>query len=221
MSDREFLPYVRALARPLDSRWSAGLAPTVGPEQAPLQYSHLLQWLQVADPGNLFLQVWKLGASQAGSAYGENIQRWRPVGGIGVVPGGRPPQRLTEEMAMNIAAAGLAGEEPPLASHPVAHVSGGAEAVPHAVDALFGSGIVLQIWCPAAPAVWARQTQAVYQPTVTDPLFKRERFYAPLLTPGIAEQASDDDLDKWLCGATAYLREAPGEKGVLLLRRHL
>ena len=221
MNDRELLQVSRPLARLPESQWACRLLSTFPLGEAQLRYDHIVQWLQIPQSSEVFLQVWKLGESPAGAAYGGNIQRWLPVNGIGLVPGGRPPQRLTEAIAMDIAAAGLAGEEPPLSSHPVVHVSGGADAASHAVTTLFGTGLVLQMWFPSAAHInWARQTKAVYQPTVTDPLFQRERFYLPLLTPAIAEQASDDDLDRWLCGATAYLRETPGEKGVLVLRRN-
>ena len=219
MSDRDNLVEARPLIRPRESRWAGSLLPAAAPDQAQVTYGSVLQWLRPPSSTEVFLQIWKLGDSPAGAAYGENVQRWRPMAGLGIVPGDRPPQRLTEAIAMDIAAAGLAGEEPPLASYPVAHISGGSEAAAHAVATLFGTGMVVQMWFPEAGTGWAKQTQVVYRPRITDPLFQRERFYAPLLTPAIAGQASDDDLDRWLFGATAYLREAPGEKGVLLLRR--
>ncbi len=76
---------------------------------------------------------------------------------------------------MDCAAAILANEEQPLAAGPGAAC--------HAAETMFGTEMVLQMMFPRNAHVdWAKCSQRVYQPTITDPLFQRERFYVPLMT---------------------------------------
>lgn len=207
--------------------WKAGLIPIPDTPEAMKDLRTLLaDWTRIISErhrlnGESFLQIWKMGAKGSGPVYANHIQRWLPVHGIGIWPGRRPPQRFTEEIAMDCAAAGLANEEPPLPSHTVAHVSASPEAAEHAALVMFGSEMVLRMWFPRdLHAGWAQRSQQVYQSTITDPLFQRERFYVPLFDVSLLEQSSDELLDEWTCGAVLYLREDPESKAVLLLCRY-
>ena len=206
--------------------WNAAIVMAAAGESKLEMFARVKAWCHRLEMrhrlhSELFLQVWGMGGTEGGKAYTHNVQRWLPVRGLGIWPGRRPPQRMDERIAMDCAAAALAKEEPPLASHPVVHVSGGEVAAMEAAAAVFGSGMVLQMWFPeAARSEWAQQSQAVYAPTIRDPLFQRERFYAPLFDASLVQSSSDAELDTWTCGATAYLREDSEAKAVLLLCRH-
>jgi hypothetical protein len=207
------------------SRWEAATvaAPQSADETQQLQVT-INEWLgsRMAEPctREVFLQVWRLGATPAGKLYSANVQTWLPVRGLGIWPGRRPPQRMTEEIAMDCAAAGLAGEEPPLPSHPVAHVSGGEAAANHAFRSVLGHGQAVAMWFPSSVhASWYTRSREAFQAGIQDPLYQRERFYLPLFDLELLESGTDEQLDKWTLGASAYLREDPSSETLVLLTR--
>ncbi len=169
----------------------------------------------------VFLQVWKLGAKGAGGLYGENVQRWLPARGLGIWPGRRPPQRMTQEIAMDCAAAMLANEEQPLASHPVAHVSAGPQAGEHALRTLFGTELTVQmLFGPEERTRWPEKSRESFVPVISEAAFQRERFYLPLFDAALLEGATGEQLSSWTCGASLYLRESAEDKAVLVLSRY-
>ena len=229
MPDFDLAKLLRPLHLPFASMWeAASLEAPSSPEGARDVLIQLTEWLKKSEveqhrSAELFLQMWKIGAGSGNSAYAGNIGRWLPRRGTGVWPGRRPPQRLTAEIAMDCAAAVLTKDEQPLASYPVVHVSAGREAGEHALHTLFGGQMTVQLMFPdeEASAGWALASKNVFLPTITDSAYRHERFYLPLFDGALMATATDDQLDRWMCGATGYLRESPEDKAVLLVFKRI
>lgn len=168
---------------------------------------------------HVFLQTWKLSVEGAADLYRQNIAHWLPSIGIGIWPTRRPPQRQTRAIAMDCAAAVLAGDEVEMPAHNLAHVSNGDKAAAHAANVLLGTGMTVQIFSSAEFPDFSERGKRVFLPAITDVSMKRFRFYVPLLDGATLAAATVEQLEDWLCGASLYLRESPEDKGYLVISR--
>lgn len=216
-----------ALALQHATDWQAALIPAPQtPEQAASMLETLTEWGQQvsAQPPScteVFLQVWRMGAAKAAAKYAQNLQRWWPMASFGVWPGRAYPQRATQEMAMDCAAAVLTNEELPLAAHSVAHVSAGPTAGKHALDTMFGLGMTVQMVFTSAQLAsrFPETSRSIFRSAITDTAFQNERYYLPLFDAALLARSTDAELDHAMCGASIYLRESPEDRSVLILRR--
>jgi hypothetical protein len=167
----------------------------------------------------VFLHQWKLHLENTGDLYAEHLQEWRPQLGMGMWPDRKPPARWNQETFADASAAVLSGGEPALNSYGLVHLSGSTPARSQAAKALFGNGVLMQIFSDLEFSDLQNQTRAVFLPQIVDRSFRRERFYIPLLQASTACNASAVQLDRWLGGSFLYLRESWEDAAIFLLCR--
>jgi hypothetical protein len=88
-----------------------------------------------------------------------------------------------------------------------------------ALAAMLGTGVALEIVMPAGEEAFLKQSRALLLPPIREPGFRRYPFYIPIVEPGAMEPASSKQLDRWFCGASAYIRESVEDKGILIASR--
>ncbi len=168
----------------------------------------------------VFLQFWKLSAQSGSDVLAANSAAWNPEYGLGLWPGGRPPQGWNETLAMDAAAAIIRGDEPELPAHRLLRLRASADELEEAVDELRCLGVTVQTFSMQPPAVVDTAARTQYLPVLSDPRFQRQDFYLPLVDcKTLARARTGQQLATWLCGIDLYVRESPEDSGVLIVSR--
>jgi hypothetical protein len=167
-----------------------------------------------------FLQIWKISVEGSPALYEANLATWLPSVGLGVWPNRKPPQRPSQETAMDAAASIFSGEEPELPAYHLVHISAGHKAAEHAADKMLGQGMVQQLFSAKSFNEMRAQGKKYFVETILEPSYKRASFHIPILElAAFGSNATSDRIEEWMCGADLYLRESAEDKGVVILSR--
>ena len=170
--------------------------------------------------GETFLQSWRLATEGTAPLYEANISHWLPSVGLGVFPNRCAPARMTREAAMDAAAAMFARQPADLPAYRLMHVSGSGNASTHAIKTLLGQGIVQRLWAPHAWPATKQLGKKAYLPRIMEPSLRRAAFHIPVFElSAFTSDVTTPQIDEWICGAQAYLRESEEDGGLLLLSR--
>ncbi|SRR6266498_3547237 len=161
----------------------------------------------------VFIQMAHLHLGDGGARLSRNARDWMPQMGLGVWPDREAPALYTPEEIQNV----KQDEKPRTLMHQVFRVSAPAPARKKAMDVMLGLGTMIQI---APNETWddfrARTTE-VLLPPIEEPSFRFFPYYVPLLDKHSVVSVKSVDLQRSLCGATAYIRESVEDKGILVV----
>jgi hypothetical protein len=167
-----------------------------------------------------FLQLWNLGPDNGGSILQQHMASWQPEFGMGVWPTREPPQGWTETSMMDNAAAVLLGEEPEMPNHRVLRLQSDRAVQQQIASLLRGYGTLIQVQTRLSLNEFLQNAEKLFLPRITEARFQSEPFYFPLLDVATLNAAATlAELDRWMCGATLYVRESAVDAGVLILAR--
>jgi hypothetical protein len=158
-----------------------------------------------------FLQLTQLhlgDGSQRVSAHG---REWMPSMGLGVWPDRDAPHGWTNDELQSL----VPGETLRPMMDIVLRV-GVQNKGNDARDVMLGLGTVLQ-FVVSDPDQFLRAARALLWPPIKDPSYTAFPFYVPLFELRAVSGASESDLEKWLCGARAVIRESPEDSGILIV----
>ncbi len=165
-------------------------------------------------PSEVFLQTNRLG--KLGSArLARHAREWMPELGLGVWPDQPPPALPTAADFEDLGPQ----EKPRPMMYEVMQITGEASTKQLALAAMLGTGAVLEAVTPAGGETFLEQTKALLLPPIKEPGLRRYPFYVPILERKTLESAGPEQLDKWFCGASAYIRESAQDKGILIVSR--
>jgi hypothetical protein len=159
-----------------------------------------------------FLQLTQLhlgDGSQRVSAHG---REWMPSMGLGVWPHRDPPHGWTKDELQSL----VPGETLRPMMDIVLRV-GAQNKGDDARDVMLGLGTVLQFVIPSDSDQFLKAARALLWPPIKDPSYTAFPFYVPLFELGAVSGASESDLETWLCGARAVVRESPEDGGILIV----
>jgi hypothetical protein len=165
------------------------------------------------------LQTWKLGPDSGTDVLTQHHREWRQELGLGVWPARVPPRGWTEENMMDAVAAVFRGDEPELPSHRVLRLRPKSAAGELATHDLRGFGAQIDIFSKNSPQETDQQCKTYYLTRMEQERFREEDFYIPLLDRRSFAQASQDNLEHWMCGIDFYMRESAEDRGLLLISR--
>ena len=121
---------------------------------------------------------------------------------------------------MDAAAAMFAQQPTDLPAYRLMHISGSGEAPAHAVRTLLGQGIVQRLWTPDAWPATRQLGKETYLPRIGEASLRRAAFHIPVFElAAFPSVVTAPQIDEWMCGAHAYLRESEEDGGLLLLSR--
>ena len=217
VSGVKFRISTKALAGP----WAAGLIPLSGfpaaeAEIAPVRdflgrvVAHLVERHRAAL--ETFVQLTTLHLDDGARRVSANGREWMPSMGLGAWPNREPPHGWTQEELQAL----VPGEKLRPMMDIVLRI-GVLQKGDAARDAMLGVGSILQFVVPPVPDQFLSATRALLLPPITDPCFTSFPFYVPLFELKAVEAASEPELNGWLCGAHACIRESPEDSGVLLI----
>jgi len=165
-------------------------------------------------PSEVFLQTNRLG--KLGSArLSRHAREWMPELGLGVWPD-QPPPALPSAADFE----DLGPEEKPRPMmYEVMKITGEASTKQFALAAMLGTGAVLEAVTPDGGEAFLKQTKALLLPPIKEPGFRRYSFYVPIIEIKSLGAATAQQLDSWLGGASAYIRESVQDQGILIIAR--
>lgn len=162
-------------------------------------------------PSEMFLQTIHLG--KVGSTrLTRHAREWMPEVGLGVWPDQPPPALPTQADFQDLGP----GEKPRPMLYQVMRIMGEAATKRQALAAMLGTGVALEVVTPAGGEAFLKQSRALLLPPIREPGFRRYPFYVPILERTAVESATPEQLNKWFCGASAYIRESVEDKGILI-----
>ena len=163
----------------------------------------------------VFILVPQLVNGDAGSRLSKHGREWIPALGLGVWPDRGPPTVWTKEDFENLGF----GDMPRTLMYQVFRVTTGPEARENARNVMLGAGTVIQMMTSAGSEALLQAGREVLLPPIQDPAFTSFPFYMPLLEGKSFAGAKAEQLDRWLCGATVYVRESAEDQAILIASR--
>jgi len=170
---------------------------------------------QLGLSSEIFVQVEQSDDPEARALYNRHAPEWIPEIGLGVWPDREPPHPWSKEEFMNI----VPGEKPRIPMHQVFRITESEHAKQAACGILLGFGPIVEIMTPFDGDGFLQMCTSVFLPPIEDPAFTCFPFYIPLLERKTLTSATSEQLDAWLCGAKAYIRESFEDKGILIASR--
>jgi len=162
---------------------------------------------------HVFLYISSGANPAAAPMLSPHARRWMPELGFGVWPARNPPSLWTREDFDKLEPG---GQLRPLAEL-VFRITTDDAAKDHARSVMFGTGAVIEVQTRDDGATFTQRGTQLLLPTIQDEAFKSYPFYFPLLDGAAIAAASYAQLQGWLCGAGAYLRESIEDCGVLVV----
>jgi hypothetical protein len=158
-----------------------------------------------------FIQFTQLHLGEGAKRLSSRGPEWLPRQGLGVWPDREPPHSWTIEELRDL----LPNEKVrPLMDILLRVTSTGKQ--DEARDVMLGLGAVLQFVVPDKEA-FITAARTLLLPPITDPSYTAFPFYVPLLQGESITSARPDQLETWMCGAHALLRESPEDQGILVV----
>lgn len=207
----------------LKTGWSGYLLPlsafpTPETELAPIRQfvGTVATLLAKQRPGDLetFIQLTQLHLGDGARRVSEHGREWMPVMGLGAWPDREPPHGWTQEELYSL----VPGEKLRPMMDIVLHLTGAGKGN-GARDAMLGLGTVLQFFVPTGRDKFLAAARNLLWPPIKDPSYSSFPFYIPLFEAKSISGATESQLESWLCGAHAFIRESYEDKGVLIFAR--
>lgn len=164
-----------------------------------------------------FIQFRSLHLADGSSRVSSNGRAWMPAMGLGVWPDREPPTRWTMEELRDL----MPGDKVRPLMNIVLRVTTSLEAREQARNAMLGMGTILQLVTLSENGDFLSAARALLKPSIKDPSYTSFPFYVPLLEAKSVLHAQASQLDAWLCGANAYIRESPEDSGILIVSKSL
>jgi hypothetical protein len=87
----------------------------------------------------------------------------------------------------------------------------------NARDVMLGLGTMLQFFVPGDGGEdFLGAAKRLLLPPIKDPSYTSFPFYVPLFQAKSITEAKETQLETWLCGARACIRESPEDQGILI-----
>lgn len=160
----------------------------------------------------VFLQSAQIRLLDGSSRLSDHAGEWKPKLCLGVWPDRPGPTRWTREELEALAV----GEEPRRMMYTALYLSGPARAREGACDVMLGLGAIVRIMRTAGNDRYPAKIKEVLKPIVQQKPFSNFPNFMPLFDCKSMSSFSPDQLDKWLCGATVYIRESPEDNGIII-----
>jgi hypothetical protein len=165
---------------------------------------------------DVFIQVARLHIGDGSYRFASHGGEWMPEIGLGVWPDREPPRLWTTNDFMDLGP----DERPKRLMYQVFRVSTSVESRENARDVMLGLGCVLQILTADDTPALLRKAKETLLPPIKDRSFRAFPYYVPLLDRNSFLAAkSSEDLERWLCGISVYIRESFEDNGLLILSR--
>jgi hypothetical protein len=158
-----------------------------------------------------FIQFTQLHLGDGAKRLSSRGREWLPRQGLGVWPDREPPHGWTIEELQDL----LPNEKVRSLMDIVLRITSPGKQH-EARDVMLGLGTVLQFVVPDKEA-FLSTARNLLLPPITDPSYTVFPFYVPLLRGASITGARPDQLDTWMCGAHALLRESAEDQGILVL----
>jgi hypothetical protein len=209
---------------PAPPPWEAFLLPVSGfpvPEQ---ELSPVRGWLVKLTAAlakewglsvEVLIQLSQLHLGDGTVRLSDHGREWLPAVGLGVWPDREPPTLWTPEYFGSLGP----GEMPRPAMYQVLRITTEPESRKNARNVMLGLGTILQILTPDDSETLLHKTRAVLHPPIKDPSYTCFAFYVPLFEAVSLRAATAEQLDKWFCGASVYIRESSEDTGILISSR--
>lgn len=199
-----------------------GLSGFPAPEDELAPVRNVLQRLVGAFRGEAasletFIQFSSLHLADGPARLSSHGRAWMPAMGLGVWPDREPPTRWTMEELRDL----MPGDKVRPLMNILLRVTTPLEAREQARNVMLGLGSILQFVTKSADETLLASARALLRPAITDPSFTSFAYYIPLLEGKSVVRANVSQLDAWSCGAIAYLRESPEDKGILIISKVL
>lgn len=164
----------------------------------------------------VFIQFNQLHLADGARRFGSNAPNWRPKLGLGVWPDRDPPTLWTTEEFQKL----QPGEKMRPMNYKVFQIRAPGGMPGQARDAMLGLGTVVEIVTAGGSEALLDQTRKRFLPHIKEPAFRNYKFYIPLLDRKSVEAANiagNGQLEDWLCGAAAYIRESAEDRAILIV----
>ncbi len=169
--------------------------------------------LQGAAPSQFFIQIEDLAKKGGAALLSAHGVDWIPMQGLGVFPNRKPPTLWSwKDFFLK-----LRGAPSRVLIRYVFRVSAGPEARDSARREMTGRGVGLEVFLNEDVDAWLAKTRATLLPAITEATFRAQPYFVPLLDSESLAEAQPGQLEAWLGGATAYVRESPSDQGLLIL----
>jgi hypothetical protein len=160
-----------------------------------------------------FLQYSQIVLGDGRARLVANGREWIPEMGLGVWPDREPPSLWTMADFEN---ADMDGTMRPLMFQ-VFRVSTTQEAKLQAADVLLDLGAMILALVRGNPESFFDLGRTNLQSMIKEAALRCFPFYVPLLDCHSLLSASSEDLEKWLCGASVYIRQSAEDKGIIII----
>ncbi len=183
----------------------------VTPFLAALSAAMISEWSASAE---VFIQFNQLHLVDGARRFGSNAPQWRPKLGLGVWPDREPPTLWTTEEFQKL----QPGEKLRPMNYKVFQIRAPGGMPGQARDTMLGLGAVVEIVTAGGRQSLLDQTRSRFLPRIEEPAFRNYKFYIPLLDQQSLEAAAGNgQLEAWLCGAVAYIRESAEDGAILIV----
>ena len=137
--------------------------------------------------------------------------------GLGVWPD-RPPPRPWEraDLFKMMFEYQTTGRVRPLV-YSVLRVTGAQPVRLKAQSMMTSTGTVVSIWGRNNGEEFLGRAKEELLPAIVCENFRIMPFYVPLLDFASLRDRKAEELERWLCGATVYVRESPGDNAIIVL----
>jgi hypothetical protein len=216
-SEREYIPLSRLS---LKGRWSGYLFPIsafpapeaeLDPARKFVGKVASLLAKNKADEVETFIQLTQLHLGDGAQRVSSRGREWMPVMGLGSWPDREPPHGWTNEELHSL----VPGEKLRPMMDIVLHLTSAGKG-DNARDTMLGLGTILQFFVSTGRDKFLNTARNLLLPPIKDPSYVSFPFYVPLLEGKSIANADDAQLESWLCGAHACIRESAEDKGILI-----
>jgi hypothetical protein len=215
---------IRAKVLPLDPPWEGLLLPVSSFPVPTWEFPALRSFVAslgaaLAPSANLatevFIQFTQLHVDDGGSRLSDHAKDWMPQLGLGVWPDREPPTLWTKEDFELLPV----GARPRQLCYQVFRICAPQRARAEARDLMFGRGAIIEVIIENPSEEFFAKSKAFLLPPIKEKSFHSFPFYLPLLEGKSARNGRPRQLENWLCGASAYIRESVEDNGILILSR--
>lgn len=162
-----------------------------------------------------FLQLTQLHLGDGAQRVSSHGKEWIPAMGLGVWPDREPPHAWTMTELRDLVPTDNLRPLMDIALHVTRSEQGG-----NVCEVMLGLGTILQFVVPSIHGEdFFAASKQLLLPPIKDPSYTSFPFYVPLFEAKSVAKATESQLESWLCGATACVRESPEDQGILIFAK--
>ena len=162
-----------------------------------------------------FIQLTQLHLGDGAQRLSSHGKEWIPAMGLGVWPDREPPHAWTMAELRDLVPSDKLRPLMDIALHVTR-----SEQSDSARDIMLGLGTVLQFVVPPSRGEeFLAAAKRLLLPPIKDPSYTSFPFYVPLFEAKSVTGATEAQLESWLCGANACIRESPEDQGILIFAK--